>query len=188
MINKKLTDKQEMFCNEYLVDLNATQAAIRSGYSNDTAAVIGCENLIKPNIQARIVELKAKRLKRIELSQDDVLRVWKNAISFDVRKLFNDDGSLKKLSELDDETALAISSIDYDDVRLGNKVVGKTTKVKTLDKLKAGDSIAKYLGMYEIDNEQKKSETNVNFDWSKLTLEQKIAMKKASITNAVDES
>ena len=45
-----LTDKQEMFCREYLVDLNATQAAIRAGYSDKTARSVGNENLTKPDI------------------------------------------------------------------------------------------------------------------------------------------
>ncbi|MDO4301558.1 MAG: terminase small subunit [Clostridia bacterium] len=53
----KLTDKQKRFCEEYLIDCNATQAAIRAGYSEKTAAVIGAENLIKPNIQKYIDEL-----------------------------------------------------------------------------------------------------------------------------------
>jgi phage terminase small subunit len=60
----KLTAKQEMFVREYLVDLNATQAAIRAGYSTATAKDIGCENLAKPNIRARIDEALAERSKR----------------------------------------------------------------------------------------------------------------------------
>jgi phage terminase small subunit len=55
-----LTDKQEMFCHEHLVDLNATQAAILTGYSEKTARTLGCENLTKPDIQTRISELKAQ--------------------------------------------------------------------------------------------------------------------------------
>ncbi len=57
----KLNAKQVRFCEEYLIDLNATQAAIRSGYSEKTAKEIGCENLTKPNIASYISELKAKR-------------------------------------------------------------------------------------------------------------------------------
>ena len=53
-----LTDKQQRFCEEYMIDLNATQAAIRAGYSEDTARSIGSENLSKPDIHARIAELK----------------------------------------------------------------------------------------------------------------------------------
>lgn len=55
------TDKQEMFCREYLIDLNATQAAIRAGYSAKTANRTASENLSKPDIQLRISELKAQR-------------------------------------------------------------------------------------------------------------------------------
>lgn len=56
-----LTDKQEMFCREYLVDLNATQAAIRAGYSDKTARSVGNENLTKPDIEKRIQELMSSR-------------------------------------------------------------------------------------------------------------------------------
>ena len=61
----KLTAKQAMFCKEYLIDLNATQAAIRAGYSEKTAAVTGCENLIKPNVASEIQALMAKREKKV---------------------------------------------------------------------------------------------------------------------------
>lgn len=56
-----LTDKQEMFCREYLIDLNATQAAIRAGYSANIANRTASENLSKPDIKSRIAELKAQR-------------------------------------------------------------------------------------------------------------------------------
>jgi len=70
----KLTNKQEMFCKEYLVDLNATQAAIRAGYKPDNAAVTGCENLIKPNVAARIQELMNKRSEKTEITAEWVLK------------------------------------------------------------------------------------------------------------------
>jgi len=54
-----LTDKQEMFCREYLIDLNATQAAIRAGYSVKTANRIAAQNLSKLDIQNRIAELSS---------------------------------------------------------------------------------------------------------------------------------
>lgn len=69
----KLTDKQQRFVEEYLIDLNATQAAIRAGYSADTAAVIGCENLTKPNIQFAISEAQKQRYQRTQITQDEVL-------------------------------------------------------------------------------------------------------------------
>lgn len=69
----KLTDKQEMFCREYLIDLNATQAAIRAGYSKKSADVIGIENLGKPSIQNRLSELNKERLRKVEIDAQWVL-------------------------------------------------------------------------------------------------------------------
>ena len=69
----KLTDKQERFCEEYLIDLNATQASIRAGYSKKTAKQAGSENLSKPVISEKIAELKAARSKRLAIDADWVL-------------------------------------------------------------------------------------------------------------------
>jgi phage terminase small subunit len=69
----KLTAKQQAFCEEYLVDLNATQAAIRAGYSPKTANVIGPENLAKPCIAECIAELKKARSKKTEINAAWVL-------------------------------------------------------------------------------------------------------------------
>lgn len=68
-----LTAKQEMFCREYLVDLNATQAAIRAGYSVDSANVQGSQNLAKASIQERVAELMSERTQRVTVSADYVL-------------------------------------------------------------------------------------------------------------------
>ncbi|MEG9531392.1 terminase small subunit [Mannheimia indoligenes] len=69
----KLTDKQKRFVEEYLIDLNATQAAIRAGYSEGTARQIGAENLSKPVIQEAIQQAQNKRSERTQITQDDVL-------------------------------------------------------------------------------------------------------------------
>lgn len=70
----KLTDKQQAFVNEYLIDLNATQAAIRAGYSEKTAAVIGNENLTKPYVADAIAKAQAQRSARVLVTQDDVIK------------------------------------------------------------------------------------------------------------------
>jgi len=69
----KLTPKQEQFCQEYLIDLNATQAAIRAGYSEDSAGVEGCRLLKNANVYARVKELQADRLEKLQINQDWVL-------------------------------------------------------------------------------------------------------------------
>jgi len=105
----KLTDKQEQFCQEYLIDLNATQAAIRAGYSENTASETGYENLRKPQIAGRIAELKAERQERVQITQDRVLLEYSRLAFLDVRKLYDENGRLLPITELDDDTAAAIA-------------------------------------------------------------------------------
>lgn len=93
-----LTDKQEMFCREYLIDLNATQAAIRAGYSEKTANRTASENLSKPDIQSRIAELKAQRNDLVGINATYVLNRLVEIDQMDVLDILNDDGSLKKIS------------------------------------------------------------------------------------------
>ncbi len=73
-MTSKLTDKQKIFCEEYLIDLNATQSAIRAGYSEKTAKQIGTENLAKPALAEYIAELKAKRSESTAINAAWVLR------------------------------------------------------------------------------------------------------------------
>ena len=70
----KLTAKQQRFCDEYLIDLNATQAAIRAGYSEKTARIIASENITKPNIKAYIQQRMDEKEKELIAGQDEVLK------------------------------------------------------------------------------------------------------------------
>ncbi len=74
MKNRKLTPRQARFVEEYLIDLNATQASIRAGYSQNNGNKIGPELLGKTRVAEAIAEAQAKRSERIAISQDDVVR------------------------------------------------------------------------------------------------------------------
>lgn len=74
MAGKKLTPRQAAFIREYLLDLNATQAAIRAGYSEKTAYSQGQRLLKNAEIQEAVQEAQAERAERLELTQDDVLK------------------------------------------------------------------------------------------------------------------
>lgn len=74
MSKRKLTPKQQYFVDEYLIDLNATQAAIRAGYSPRTARAIACENLAKPDIQEAIAAAKQARAEATKIDSEWVLR------------------------------------------------------------------------------------------------------------------
>ena len=76
----KLKGKQQRFCEEYLLDLNATQAAIRAGYSEKTARVIGGENLLKPAIAEVIADLKQSRSKKTSIDAAYVLKMSKELL------------------------------------------------------------------------------------------------------------
>lgn len=84
---RALTDKQARFCEEYLVDLNATQAALRAGYSLKSAKEIGSQLLGKPLVAARIHELQAQRSQRTEITVDAVLRRWWDMVTADPNEL-----------------------------------------------------------------------------------------------------
>lgn len=74
MADKKMTAKQKRFCDEYLIDMNATQAAIRAGYSVKTAYAIGQENLKKPIVKEYIEERMNQKEKELIADQDEVMR------------------------------------------------------------------------------------------------------------------
>lgn len=145
MAGGKLTKKQQRFVDEYLIDLNATQAAIRAGYSVKTADAIGCENLTKPNIQQSIAEKMAERSKRTGVNQDRVvLELAKIAF---VRMTDVVDSSGRIRDNATDDDLSCIESIKYkeSDNEYGGSV---EREVKVASKLKALELLGKHLGMW----------------------------------------
>lgn len=161
----ELTPKQRAFVREYLIDLNATQAAIRAGYSEKTARQIGDENLSKPDIRAAIDAAMELRAKRTEITADMVLKELAKIGFADIRKAIkwqgtlvteeeNPDGgdtlviknvvtnnvTLVSSDEIDDDTAAAISEISQ------NSTGG--IKLKMHDKKAALVDIGRHLGMF----------------------------------------
>lgn len=96
---KKLTAKEGQFVIEYLVDLNATQAAIRAGYSKKTAAAIGYENLRKPHIRAAITFEMKEREKRTKWTAQKLLDRLIEEATADLAEIYNEDGSVKPVHE-----------------------------------------------------------------------------------------
>ncbi len=146
----KLTPKQRRFVEEYLIDLNASQAARRAGYSKKTAHRIGAENLQKPVIQAAIKAALDAASKRAEVTVDDILRELKH-ISFarltDVIH-WDDDGVRVKTSEALDDSAIAtVQSVRFQEVK-NEYGTTKTIQVKQYDKLAALEKLARRLGFY----------------------------------------
>ena len=150
----RLTDKQRAFIEEYLVDLNATQAAVRAGYSEKTARQMGSENLSKPDIQAVIAEEQLKRSTRTEITADKVLKelaLLGFANMEDYIRIGTNGDPYIDLSELTREQAAAISEVavdDYVDGRGKDAREVKKVRLKFHDKKGALVEIGKHLGMF----------------------------------------
>lgn len=145
-----LTPKMESFCQEYLVDLNGTQSAIRAGYSEDTAYSIAWENLRKPEIQERISELRKDAAKKLDLTKERILQEYSRLAFSDIRKLYTEDGVLKKINDLGEDEAASIAGIEVEELFEGfgqeREKIGYTTKIKRADKRAALDSLCRVLG------------------------------------------
>lgn len=146
-----LTDKQEMFCREYLIDLNATQAAIRAGYSENTARKIGSENLTKPDVQNRIAELKLERNEQVNIDAAYVLRRLVEIDQMDVLDIMTDDMSIKPVSQWPASWRRYLSGFDLADMFEGRgeerEMVGILKKIKWPDKVKNLELLGKHISV-----------------------------------------
>lgn len=138
-----LTDKQEMFCREYLIDLNATQAAIRAGYSEKTARASGCENLTKPDIQNRIAELKADRNEQVSVDAAYVLRRLIEIDEMDVLDILNANGELKPIKDWPKAWRTTLSGMDV--TEMAGDAAGLLKKIKWPDKVKNLELLGKHV-------------------------------------------
>lgn len=154
----KLTAKQQMFIQEYLIDLNATQAAIRAGYSPSTAQVIGAENLSKPIIKNEIDKALAERSKRTGINQDRVLLELAKIAFLNPTDVFDMDEATVK-GEADRDDTAAIASVKVKTIPTPDGLITER-EVKTYDKLKALEQIGRHLGMFK-DNLNLRAELGV---------------------------
>ncbi len=149
--NSKMTPKQKKFCLEYLKDLNATQAAIRAGYSPDTADIIGFENLRKPNIKEYIDKFLDEYLSRSKVSIAKVLSRLDEIIESDI----GDFVEIKDITTVVDNIPVTSQAVVCKDTEnLNTRVLGEISetnngiKIKMKDTLKAIDLKGKYLAMW----------------------------------------
>lgn len=138
-----MTKKQKRFVEEYLIDLNATQAAIRAGYSPATAKEIGCENLTKPNISVAISQAIAERSKRTGINQDRVLQELAR-IGFAKITDVVDPETAKIRPDASDDDLACIQSI-----KIKPNEFGTEREVKLYDKKSALVDLGKHLGLFK---------------------------------------
>lgn len=150
-----LNERQRRFVDEYLIDLNATKAAIRAGYSAKTARQIGQQNLSKLDIQEAIAEAMKSREKRTEVSQDKVLRELAKigfANMADYMKAGADGDPYLDFSKLTKDQAAALVEVTVEDFKDGRGEDARDVrrvKFKLADKRAALVDIGKHLGMFK---------------------------------------
>lgn len=156
-----LAGRMAAFVTEYTKDFNGKQAAIRAGYSAKGAEVTASKLLRHPKVAAALapkqqqqVAERAEAINRMELSVERTRLEVARLAYFDPRKLYDDDGNLKKITELDDDSAAAIAGMDVLELRGENGVIGVVKKYKFADKNSALDKAAKIDGLYAKDNAQ----------------------------------
>ncbi len=150
-----LTPKQKRFVAEYLVDLNATAAAKRAGYSEKTACEQAARLLANVKVQTAVQEAKQARQERTEITQDMVLREMSKLAFFDIRKMFDKNGKPLDISALDADTAAALVGLDVQDVTDNDgNYIGFVKKYKMADKIRALELLGKHLGAWESRDKQ----------------------------------
>src|SRR4051812_24518347 len=141
-----LNDRQRRFVEHYLVDLNATQAAIRAGYSAATANQIGARLLANVKVAAALAEAQAARSKRTEVTQDRVLLELARVAFGDPRRVMSwgpGGVRLRPSAELADEEAAIVAEVGETTTKDGGSL-----RVKTVDKLGALRLLGQHLGMF----------------------------------------
>lgn len=156
-----LTQKQQRFCDEYLIDLNATQAAVRAGYSVKTAQAISTENLSKPLVKEYLAKLIKDRSERTKIDADYVLKRLVDIDKMDIGDIFQDNGTLLPLSEWPEVWRRSLTLLNVTEIfeGTGNErvLVGLFKKIKWPDKLKNLELIGKHVSIGAFKDKQETS-------------------------------
>ena len=145
-VSHKLTYKQQCFCEEYLIDLNATQAAIRAGYSAKSASNISSELLAKEAITENINRAMAIRSRRTGVNADRVIQELAKVAFLNPTDLVDFNRAML-LADVSSSDTAAIASVKVKEVS-GDDIDSIEREIKFCDKLKALELLGKHLGMF----------------------------------------
>ena len=143
----KLTAKQQKFVDEYLIDLNATQAAIRAGYSPDTAKEQGYQLLHKTSLSSAIAQAIAYRSRRTGITQDRVLREMAKVAFVNANDVIDPDSATVRA----DATEEDLACIQAVKVKTSESEMGSSSEreIKLYDKMRALEMLGKHLGLFD---------------------------------------
>ena len=159
MAPSRLTPKQERFIEEYMVDLNATGAAVRAGYSPKTAKSIGLENLTKPAITKEITAARERLSKQTLVNTQRVLLELCCLAFYNIADMMDENDVLLPVSQMKEQTQRAITSVKQTRRVIASadgteQVADITTEYKLGNKDAALEKLARHLGLFKEDNAQ----------------------------------
>lgn len=150
--NGGLNEMQARFCREFLIDRNASKAAIRAGYSPNGVEATASKLLTVAKVADRINALISLQEKRLDIKADEILKELRRVGMSDVRELYKEDGTVKHPKEWPDDLARAVSSIEVEELFEfvnGEKVwIGYTKKIKLWSKTQALDMLGKHKKLF----------------------------------------
>jgi len=156
-MSTKITDKQKTFCKEFMIDLNGTQAAIRTGYSEKTANEQASRLLANVNIQGYLQKLKDKRSNKLEITAEGILKELYNWAYGDFTELM--ELSMQEIKELPVEIRRLITG--FERVITSGDNPSEKLKVTFVDKKAAMDMINKHISFYAPEKKEVKMESEI---------------------------
>lgn len=154
----KLTDKEELFCQEYVKKLNKTKAAIAAGYSKRTAKEIGYQNFTKLHIQDRIAEIRAEIKEQLGIDDHTVITELAALSYWNIQDFLTKGNGIKDLSKMEVGKLKPIIGIKVKEATTtfeGGTRKEITVDLKMVDKRAAVIDLGRHLGIFEKDNKQK---------------------------------
>ena len=142
-VNDSFTAKELKFCGEYCIDLNATKAAIRAGYSGKTAGAISCRLLMKVNVQTRIREMQSDLARAAGITALKVINEHARIAFASISTLYKDWSNLKDFNTLSEDQKACIQEIRAKDTKEGQEI-----SIKMFSKSDSLEAICKLLGFY----------------------------------------
>jgi len=150
-----MLDQHKRFADKYFETLNGALSARYAGYADSGAAVEACRLLERADVSEYLQMLKAAYSEKTGVTREKVLAEVARLAFSDIRNYYTGDDKLKAITDLDDNEAAALASVKTYEEYSQHEVIGINKEIKLYDKLAALEKLARHLGLYEKDNEQK---------------------------------
>lgn len=164
IVKKEMTEKEKRFVQNYVISWNGSEAVRQAGFKVSGVRQYAMSLLAKPYIAKAVLEAKEKYTKKMELTAERIYHEYACIAYFDIANLYDENGNIKRIIDMDKDTRAAISSCDVIDIsEEGRPSQTMIKKLKTIDKKGALDSAAKILNLFAADNKR-----NINVIWEDL--------------------